>query len=263
MLRLNVAEPAHKAQRACTQYQHVGMQQHHPIRHPTPSTPQTPKTLHVVHDFHESSTTNTLLITTNMFLLATTTPPCPLASLRAATTALLAAQSAGNRSFLPLSQNATYLENNSLIPLASSILSTPLDISLSRSLHDATLCATSTSLIAATAPHPCVLLTHMYLSPNGSAISHIESVVADAGDWLFDAQASLKYSAGEAWDSIPEGKEDARSVIKAAGDAYLDSWADGRVQVPYGDPCSRLEGGMYTGDCVMGEFPVEFRERRG
>lgn len=54
-------------------------------------------------------------------------------------------------------------------------------------------------------------------------------------------------------------------MIQAAGDAYLDSWGDGTVKVPYGAPCARLEGGSYTAGkgstantCKMPEFPKPF-----
>jgi hypothetical protein len=66
--------------------------------------------------------------------------------------------------------------------------------------------------------------------------------VTDDGDWAFNATGHLAWTKQEKWDRIPEGKRDSRDVIKAAGDAYLDSWGDGNVKVPYGTPCARLEG---------------------
>jgi hypothetical protein len=90
-------------------------------------------------------------------------------------------------------------------------------------------------------------------------------VVADDGDWIFNATAHLTWAKQEKWDPIPEEKRDSRAVIKAAGDAYLDSWKNGSVTVPYGTPCARLEGGAYTGEknpstnsCKMPEFPKPF-----
>jgi hypothetical protein len=54
-------------------------------------------------------------------------------------------------------------------------------------------------------------------------------------------------------------------VVKAAGDAYLDSWGDSTVKAPYGALCARLEGGSYTGSatgitntCKMPLFPGAF-----
>ena len=61
------------------------------------------------------------------------------------------------------------------------------------------------------------------------------------------------------WGEIASDKRDSRAVIQAAGDAYLDIFNDTSVQVPWGEPCERLEGGMYTGsgaatDCECGTF---------
>lgn len=103
----------------------------------------------------------------------------------------------------------------------------------------------------------------MLFTPDGSHITSIESVVADAGDWLFDAKAALRYSKAEAWGVVAEGARDNRDVIRGAGDKYLDSWADGKVGVPYGSPCARLEGGSYTTNCKMPEFPEEFKKLGG
>ncbi|KAJ4304857.1 hypothetical protein N0V90_000385 [Kalmusia sp. IMI 367209] len=190
---------------------------------------------------------------------------CPRSALQDATAALVKAQTAGTPSTLPLSPNATYIENDASVPLAKGVLSQPVKIDLDRSLHDTTQCATFTELIAATNGHPYVIMTRLLFAPDASAITSVQSVIADAGDWLFNATGSLTWSKKETWDAIPEAKRDTRDVIKAAGDAYLDSWGDGKVKVPYGTPCARLEGGAYTGDrqpttntCKMPEFPKPF-----
>ncbi|KAL1600745.1 hypothetical protein SLS60_007133 [Paraconiothyrium brasiliense] len=200
---------------------------------------------------------------TALALTTSAAAACDRATLQAATAALIKSQTAGKTDALPLSPNITYLENDTPTPLSKSILTTPLPIDLSRSLHDTTACATFTEIIAASAPHPYVLMTRMLLSPSGTSITAIENVVADAGDWLFNAQGSLTNSKKETWDVIAEGKRDKREVIKAAGDAYLDSWADGKVKVPYGGTCARLEGGSYTTNCKMPEFPKEFKDAGG
>ena len=90
----------------------------------------------------------------------------------------------------------------------------------------------------------------------------MDSVVSDDGDWIFDAKGHLNWTTQEKWDPIPEAKRDTRSVIRAAGDAYLDQWANSTLSVPLGTPCARLEGGMYTGSrdpnantCRMPAFP--------
>ncbi|KAK7184918.1 hypothetical protein DPSP01_002747 [Paraphaeosphaeria sporulosa] len=200
---------------------------------------------------------------TFLSIATTATAACSRSTLQSATTALLAAQTAGNLSALPLSPNTSYIENDAALALSSSILTKSVPIDLSRSLHDTTLCATFTEIISATGSHPYVIMTRMLFTADGAAISRIENIVADKGDWLFNAQASLSKAKDEVWVDIPEGKRDARDVIQAAGDKYLDSWSDGKVSVPYGSPCARLEGGSYTTNCKMPEFPKEFKDAGG
>ncbi|KAL5331964.1 hypothetical protein ACEPPN_001505 [Leptodophora sp. 'Broadleaf-Isolate-01'] len=107
-------------------------------------------------------------------------------------------------------------------------------------------------------------------SGSGSAekltINTIQSVITDEGDWVFNATGYLYWSSLEKWDVIPAGKRDTRTTIKAAADAYLDSWGDSSVKVPYGASCARLEGGAYTGTktttantCKMPQFPLPFK----
>lgn len=54
-------------------------------------------------------------------------------------------------------------------------------------------------------------------------------------------------------------------MVKAAGDAYLDSWGDSTVKAPCGALCASLEGGSYTGSatgitnaCKMPQLPGAF-----
>ncbi|KAH7070133.1 hypothetical protein FB567DRAFT_456389 [Paraphoma chrysanthemicola] len=188
---------------------------------------------------------------------------CTRASLQGIVTAYLQAQTAGNPRLLPQAENITYAENDVVTDISKGLLSQPVTIDLSRNLLDTTTCATFTEISAATNKHPYVIDTRMLVS--GNSVIAIQSVIADSGDWVFNATSHLKWTKTEKWDTIPETKRDTRAVIQAAGDAYLDSWADGKVKVPYGTPCARLEGGAYTGErnastnsCRMPEFPKPF-----
>lgn len=188
---------------------------------------------------------------------------CSRAVLQDVVTAYLAAQAAGKPSLLPQVANISYAENDVVVDINKSTLSQAITIDLSRSIYDTTECATFTEITAATNPHPYVIATRILVS--GTSASQIQSVVADTGDWVFNATAHLKWSKSESWGPIAATKQDSRAVIKAAADAYLDSWADGKVKVPYGTPCARLEGGAYTGErnassnsCRMPEFPKPF-----
>jgi hypothetical protein len=105
----------------------------------------------------------------------------------------------------------------------------------------------------------------------GGKVSKIESVVTDAGDWMFGATEHLAVTRSQNWDEIPKDKRDTRAVIQAAADAYLDNWGDPALPVPHGTPCARLEGRINTGGrnpagntCNMGAFPqkLEVGHRR-
>jgi hypothetical protein len=189
---------------------------------------------------------------------------CSRTMLQEATAAYIRAQAAGQPTLLSLAANSSYMENEVVMDVKKGVLSQPIAIDFNRSLHDIAGCATFTELSAATDKHPYVINTRMLFT--NDQITAVESVVADAGDWIFNAANQLSWTKKEKWDPIPETKRDSREVIQAAGDAYLDSWGDGTVKVPYGTPCARLEGGSYTGDkspstnsCRMPEFPKPFK----
>lgn len=75
----------------------------------------------------------------------------------------------------------------------------------------------------------------------------MSSLVTKPGDWLFNVTGTEYWSAREDWGVIPTAQRDSRETIKAAADAYLDVFNNASVVVPWGTPCARLEGGMYTG----------------
>ena len=51
---------------------------------------------------------------------------------------------------------------------------------------------------------------------------------------------------------IPEADRDSRETLIKAADAYLNLFNDKSVVVPWGTPCVRLEGGLYTGKGAPG-----------
>ncbi|KAK1751009.1 hypothetical protein QBC47DRAFT_434755 [Echria macrotheca] len=133
--------------------------------------------------------------------------------------------------------------------ISAGILSKPLKIDHRRSIYDTSRCATYTELIITDHTHPYVIGSQIYLAPNG-AITKLETLVTDSDDWLFNATHTLHYALQESWEPILQEKRDARATIQAAADAYLDLFkkGPGSVTVPWGDPCHRLEGGLYTAD---------------
>lgn len=154
-----------------------------------------------------------------------------------------------------------YLENNKTSSIQSGQPAYPIVIASNRSSLDVTQCKTFTELIVTDSKHPYVIHTQMTLDSDGN-VSLMDSLVTDKGDWAFNATGYYYWNSQEKWDPIPEGKRMTREAIKAAGDAYADRCNDTSVQVPFGTPCARLEGGAYTGrgnlsanTCNIGGLP--------
>ena len=187
---------------------------------------------------------------------------CKREALQKLTDTYVKAQTDGKASLLPLEKGASYGENDQAMDIAKGVLAGPLKVDFTRSFHDTTQCATFTELVAATDPHPYVIHTRMEATGNGKKVSKVESVVTDAGDWMFGATEHLATTRTEKWDEIPGDKRDTRQAIQAAADAYLNNWGEPTLPVPHGTPCSRLEGRISTAaknpegqTCTMGAFP--------
>ena len=172
---------------------------------------------------------------------------CTRDSLKNVTDQYLAAQTKGSSGDLAsrTAPNLTYTENEVKMALDRSVLTEPIIIDHNRSIFDTVQCATFTEIIAATNIHQYVIGTRMEINAN-SKISKIESIVTDRGDWAFNATGYRYWDSLESWDPIPAEKQDSREVIQAAGDAYFDRFKNESVVVPFGVPCSRLEGGAST-----------------
>lgn len=208
-----------------------------------------------------------LLLGASLSLASQVSAACTRALLQDTVTAYLKAQASGQANIITAlaSGSINYTENDAAVDITKGVLAQPITIDFNRSLLDTTQCATFTEVTAATSKHPYVIHTRILLTDD--KIATIQSVVTDDGDWAFNATGHLAWTKQEKWDTIPEGKRDSRAVIQAAGDAYLDSWGDGTVKVPYGTPCARLEGGSYTGGgsrastntCKMPQFPQPFK----
>jgi hypothetical protein len=196
-----------------------------------------------------------------MAFSANASAECSRKSLEKVSDAYIKAQEAGDAKKLPLAAGASYAENDKTLDVGSGVLASPLKVDFTRSFYDTTQCIAFTELVAATDPHPHVILTRMETNKKGK-VSKVESVVTHEGDWMFGATQYLGFTQGEHWDEIPKDKRDTRAVIQAAADAYLDNWGNPDIVVPHGTPCARLEGRIYTGtknpdgnNCNMGKFP--------
>ncbi len=201
------------------------------------------------------------IVLAGMAFAANARAECSRETLQKLADTYVKAQTAGKATMLPLVANASYAENDKAMDVAKGVLGGALTVDFTRSFYDTKQCAAFTELVAATDPHPYVILTRLEATNDGK-VSKMESVVTDAGDWLFGADKYLGFTKGEKWDEIPKDKRDTREVIQAAADAYLDNWGNPDIAVPHGTPCARLEGSAYTGTrnpegqtCTMGKFP--------
>jgi hypothetical protein len=190
---------------------------------------------------------------------------CSRATLQELADTYVKAQTEGRAGLLPLAGGASYAENDRSMDIGAGVLAGGLKVDFTRSFLDTTQCATFTELVAATDPHPYVIHTRMEVAKDGK-VSKIESVVTDAGDWMFGAPEHLAVTRSEKWDEIPKDQRDTRAVLQAAADAYLDNWGDPALPVPHGTPCHRLEGRINTGSrkpdantCDMGAFPQKLK----
>lgn len=181
-------------------------------------------------------------------LLATqVSAACTRESLKAITDEYLSAQTAGTPTFASLSNTAIYTQNRKKTDIKTSILSKPLKIDHARSQHDTTQCAAFSEFIITNPSAPYVIATQLRVDSNSSKVSQIDSIVTTTGDWLFNITGTYYWASRESWDPIPLANRDSRATIQAAADAYCDVFSDKSVKVPWGQPCARLEGGMYTG----------------
>jgi hypothetical protein len=197
-----------------------------------------------------------------MAFAANASADCSRKTLQALTDTYVKAQTAGDASKLRFAKSGTYAENDKAMDVKQGVLAGPLKIDFTRSFHDTKQCATFTEVVAATDPHPYVIHTRIEATKDGKQVSKMESIVTDAGDWVFGAAEHLAVTNTEKWDEIPKDKRDTREAIQAAADAYLNNWGDPALPVPHGTPCSRLEGRINTATkdpagqtCTMGAFP--------
>ncbi len=169
---------------------------------------------------------------------------CTRATLQAAADSYVAAQTAGDVTKMALAADAKYRENMSDIAVADGLWNTALPIALSRSIVDDKRCKSFTEVIVTEGDHQYVIGTRLAVADG--KIMLIDSLVTDEGDWLFNANAYLKYSSTEDWSAQPaEGRATMMDLVNAAN-SYLDLFSDKIVEAPWGIPCARLEGGAYS-----------------
>ena len=171
---------------------------------------------------------------------------CSRGGLQTAINLYLEAQGKGDVSGLPLANGLGYQENMKPGDVKTGFLSKPLRIDRALNLIDVDTCQTFTEIIVTNKAEPYV--AGVRLRVNHDKIAEVEVLWTTTGYWLFSADAYLANGAPENWGPIPESKRDTRGTLVKAANAYLDAFLEGKIeQVPWGFPCVRIEGGMYTG----------------
>jgi hypothetical protein len=171
---------------------------------------------------------------------------CSREGLQNAVNLYIDAQTKGDTSGLPLAKGLGYMENVAPADINNGLIKTPMKIDFHRSLLDTATCQTFTEVIVTDKEHPYVLGTRLRV--NHDKIAEIEIIWETTGYWGFNVDNYLKYSSAEKWDTIPADKRDTRDTLVSAAGAYLDAFLEQKKDlVPWGYPCERTEGGMYTG----------------
>lgn len=171
---------------------------------------------------------------------------CTRTGLQNAVDLYIDAQTKGDRSGLPLPNGMGYWENAERFDIEQGIINKAMKIDQHRSIFDDSSCQTFTEVIVTDKAEPYVLGTRMRI--NHDKIAEIEIVWTTTGYWLFNADNYLQYSSAEDWGPLPVEKRSSYGELIAAANAYLDAFLEGKTdQVPWGYPCVRIEGGMYTG----------------
>jgi hypothetical protein len=158
----------------------------------------------------------------------------------------LAAQAKGDASALPLATGLGYWEQMKPADIKTGFLTKALQISRTMSIIDQDSCQTYTEIMVGNAADPYVAGIRMRV--NHDKIAEIEIIYETTGYWGFNIDNYMKYAALEDWSPIDPLKRDSRGTLVQAANAYLDAFLEAKIDaVPWGFPCVRIEGGMYTG----------------
>jgi len=173
---------------------------------------------------------------------------CSRSELQIAVNAYIEAQTAGDPDLLPAAPQTLYYQQHELIDAGDSIVDEALEIDFHRSIFDETTCQTFTELVVLDEAHPYAIGTRLRIVAD--TVIEFEAIVTDEGDWLFNPQVTYERASSETWDIVPEAERSSRATLEAAANAYFDQFfsGPGTVYVPWGRPCNRLEGGIYSGD---------------
>jgi hypothetical protein len=171
---------------------------------------------------------------------------CQRGGLQHAVRLYLEAQAKGDISALPLATGLGYQEDMKPADVKTGFLTKKLVIDKSLSLYDDKSCQTYTEIWVTNKAEPYVSGVRMRI--NHDKIAEIEVITTTTGDWGFNVDNFLKYAQDQEWSPIPADRRDSYGTLVAAANAYLDAFLEAKIDlVPWGYPCERIEGGMFTG----------------
>jgi hypothetical protein len=171
---------------------------------------------------------------------------CSRIGLQYAAQQYLAGQAKGDYSALPLAAGLGYWEQFKAVDIKTGFLTKKLNINRSFALFDEETCQTFVEIIVTDKAEPYAAGIRMRV--NYDKIAEIDIIYTTTGYWGFNADNFLKYASLEDWGPVEASKRSTRGALVNAANAYLDAFLEARVEaVPWGFPCVRIEGGMYTG----------------
>lgn len=148
---------------------------------------------------------------------------------------------------LPVSTRMSYVENFDSAP-STHLINKPLKIDRHLSLLDTARCETFTEGLVSGKTKPYAFGTRLHL--DREVVTEIETIWSATGYRGFDIDSYLTNSSAEDWGAIPPDKQDTRSTLESAANAYLDALLLGRADVaPWGLPCDRTAA---DGSCQVG-----------
>jgi len=177
---------------------------------------------------------------------------------------------------LVFNEDARYLENGKLLTPSTGILAgkKKIPIDHDHTLIDQDACAVYTELVSLGdnkgGGTPYVIGAQLFFGPSSTPAAPLEVINADivvttTGDWRFNATRTLEVVRKEKWESLFQTERTPRDTLRAAADVYLDlgSGLVNVTDVPWGQPCARLEGSLYTeGSCSDGFEAYDHINRR-
>jgi hypothetical protein len=146
---------------------------------------------------------------------------------------------------MQLGEWVDYQENFELSTM-SGFFDEPRKVDWHLRLLDTTTCQVFVEAVMLDEKRPMVTATQ--LNNGFFGVSPIKNIVTEDGDWLWDPQYTYEYARREDWGDIPEGERHSRDELIAIANTYLDLFSDPTIEVPWGFPCNRLEGSIYSGE---------------